>query len=188
MYRIGEEKMIHKCNICKVTLSSQNCFNSNLASRYYICRACMRIRNKTYNVKNKTKIMQSKKRYYHENKTKIDAYSKKRYMDNLKSWEGFIPKKTNCQICSTEIYFNNNDRKKAICFDHKKQSVIKQKPGPTFWLGQHKRTNETELIWKKADFGMLCNKCNSFLPTDKRKEYIKKVVKYVYETEKGKEL
>ncbi len=108
-----------------------------------------------------------------------------RFENNLKSWEGLIPNKTYCQICKTKIFYNNHNRKLAICFDHRSKTIINQKYGPTFWLGQHKRTPRNEKIWKKSNFGFLCNKCNSFLPTKNRIEYLKKVIKYVFD-KKGK--
>jgi 5-methylcytosine-specific restriction endonuclease McrA len=119
--------------------------------------------------------------YYRRNKTKA-LLSGKRYEDRcLKSWEGFIPVQTQCQICGKTIYFNRKDLNTSIHFDHRHGLLtsIKNK-SPNQWLRKHKRTTENESIWRSNDFGTLCRVCNSHLPTNNRKEYVKQVLKYVF--------
>lgn len=176
-------KVYKNCRICKRKLCEQNTYKSYIKKSDFICMDCVKIKNKDYNIRNRVKVSKNKRKYYYKNRHKIFEYTKKCFRKNLKEWEGFIPAKTTCQICNQTIYFNRQNRKKAICFDHRKKTIINQRNGPTFWLGKHKRTPNTERIWEESDFGMLCNRCNSFLLTKKRKEFLKKVVKYVFDGE-----
>ena len=102
-------------------------------------------------------------------------YLKKKYNRNgkyLKTWEGYIPKETNCQICSKKIYFNNKDRLSAIHFDHRSNhTLIKGKP--TNWLSWHKKNIKNTKIWESCNFGMLCLGCNRNLSTKNRINIIK---------------
>ena len=120
--------------------------------------------------------------YYKNSKYRREYNKQKTYekqLQNIKSWEGFIPLKTNCQICNQEIYFNQTNSKTVIHFDHKNINV-KIKYSPTCWLYHHQRTPENEKIWLSCDFGMLCKRCNAFLPAKDRESFIKKVVNYVF--------
>lgn len=140
-----------------------------------------KIKNKTknYYLLNKEKIKQYFKQYHKKNKEEIKKKNKHKYRKTLKTWEGYIPKETNCQICGRKIYFNQNNINNAIHFDHKNgNSPIKI--GPSLWLGRNKRTPKSEKKWNSYKFGMLCKKCNPFLPAKNRKEFLKKVIKYVF--------
>ncbi len=146
--------------------------------------------NKVYHQKHKVRIKKIKALYYQKNKDKIMAYHKKHEKKlalcakqlrerKMKSWEGYILKKTKCQICNKIIYFNQKDPKAAIHFDHRNGKTLIRK-NPTHWLINHYRTPENQRIWEKCNFGILCRKCNAHLPTENRKQYLKKVIKYVF--------
>ena len=93
------------------------------------------------------------------------------YIKKLKRWESFIPKIANCQICKKKIYFNNCKESSAIHFDHRKEN-ISIKIRPTLWLKQNDNTFKNRKIWKSCDFGMLCSRCNRYLPTKNRKNFV----------------
>jgi len=159
---------------------------------------------KQYKEKNKEKIRKQSKKYYLKNKKRILKYMKKYYsipknikkkkiwtknyfknviikrcIENLKSWEGYIPKKTNCQVCGKFIYFNRKIKVNIIQFDHKNPHNIINRASPTAWLKFNPRTPENEKIWKKADFGMLCLQCNGGIPTKNRKKFLKNLIRYI---------
>ena len=134
------------------------------------------------------------RKYYHKNKEKCSKISKKWAVENPKkrrminkifekhtliSWEGCIPKITQCQMCGRDIFFNNNNLKDAINFDHRYGGTESIKGSPTSWLRFHKRTPENEAIWKSCDFGMICHRCNIILPTMDRQLYLVNVTKYI---------
>ena len=130
------------------------------------------------------------KNYREEHREKIRNYNKvygKRYYNekikkdcelNLKSWEGFIPKISRCEICDREIYFNKKDKSRSINFDHKtgNESIKRQ---PNAWLRRHPKTIENIVVWNSCNFGKLCNYCNRFLPTKDRKKHVYRVIKYI---------
>jgi hypothetical protein len=132
-----------------------------------------------YNVKNRLKIKKAQKEYHKIHREELRQWTREYRHINLESWIGIIPRETKCQICSRTIYFNLKNPKNAIHFDHKQEhSIIKNQP--IAFLRSSPRTPKREKIWKKADLGMLCVDCNSYLPTKNRKKYIKKVIKYVF--------
>jgi hypothetical protein len=134
-----------------------------------------------YYEKNRIKISKRTKKYYQKNKENIRKKSQKWWKINkfkqLISWEGYIPKETKCQCCKKEIYFNKQNIRNAIHFDHKNENPI-IKGCPTSWLKSHKRNVKNQKIWESCKFGMLCNSCNRFLPTKNRKEFIINIIKY----------
>ena len=147
--------------------------------------------NKEYHQVNKDKIKEKKKIYYLKNKQKILDYHKSRRKINLinnmarrdkciSSWEGYFPDKTNCPICNKELFFNVKDYRKAIHFDHREEGNEKIKSHPSMFLYTRYRTPETQKTWESCNFGMLCRRCNLHLHTKNRKEYLRKVVKYVF--------
>lgn len=101
------------------------------------------------------------------------------YKRRISSWDKEIPRKLNCQICDKVLYFNDsNDREDSVNFDHRSESgPIKE--NPTTWLSNHPYTDRNLKIWRKANFGILCAKCNRALPTRNRLKWIKRVLKYV---------
>lgn len=138
---------------------------------------------KKWYIKNRIKILKKNSIYHKKNyllnKDKIKATVLKRKQKNILSWKGYIPSKTNCQCCNKEIYFNQRNCRNAIHFDHK-DTNDDIKCNPTNWLERHIRNPENQKLWELCKFGMLCNTCNSFLPTKNREEFIKKIVKYVF--------
>ena len=133
-----------------------------------------------------------KREYYHRNKERIAKLRAASYLNhkedysrrwhewrdqNVKSWEGFFPIVTPCQMCGVPIRYNCKDTNKSIHFDHTREDVpIKIRPSS--WLVRNRRTPENEAIWKSCNFGMLCGRCNRRLPTAGREQFIKDVVRY----------
>ncbi len=107
-------------------------------------------------------------------KKKVWAYHK-----NMDSWRGFIPEKSKCECCGKEILFASGSTRSAIHFDHRNGGKEFIKSHPSRWLALHRRTPENELIWKSCNFGLLCNRCNSVLPTINRNEYVTKLMMYI---------
>lgn len=133
--------------------------------------------------KNPEKYKKQVKRYLKKNRKKINNYYKKYPYICLKSWCGFIPLKTKCRICGKSIYFNKHDHIDTIAFDHRSDGLEKIKGSPSLWLRQHKRNKKNEEIWLSCNFGYLCIKCNSRLPTKDRIKYLENLTKYIKESE-----
>lgn len=114
------------------------------------------------------------RKWYKRNRRKHILSSKSR----LKSWIGVIPQATRCQICGKNIYLVSDQRSKTIHFDHRHNGKEKIKCSPSIWLRTHQRNDKNEKIWNSCDFGMLCHRCNIFLPTMGRGRFLKNVMKY----------
>lgn len=110
---------------------------------------------------------QEKQKYFREyrikNKERLDNYSKNYRENNLKAWSEFLIKETNCEICGVGIYFNSHKSSK-IHFDHRDENAT-IKNGPFDFLRLSPPTKDRIQQFKESNFGYLCNKCNSFLPT-----------------------
>lgn len=115
---------------------------------------------------------------YQRNKEKYCRYSNQKKRANLKSWEGYIPKETTCEVCKRKIYYNGGNRILAINFDHRTDnSPIKCN---LYWLRGHPRNPENQKIWENCNFGKLCISCNFRLPTNNREAFIRNVINYVF--------
>ena len=77
------------CKICKVKLTIENWNLSMRHKRYYICKECLKIKNREYNIKNVVSITKNKKEYNRKNRSSINARIKKVGISNMKSWEGY---------------------------------------------------------------------------------------------------
>lgn len=132
--------------------------------------------NRQWNKKNPEKV----KRYREKRREKSNLYNKKYRTERLKSWEDFVPQKTQCQICGANIYYNTGYFKRAIHFDHRNNGKEIIEKNPTIWLRNHKRTSENEKIWKSCDFGFLCWNCNRYLPTKNRLSFFIKASRYIF--------
>jgi len=101
---------------------------------------------------------------------------------NLDEWRSLFPAIMKCEICGKKIIFNSGNKWKSVHWDHRHGGTVKIKRSPTSWLASHKRDKKNEAIWKSCDFGMLCRRCNSWLPTKNREEFIKDVLRYINNT------
>jgi len=133
---------------------------------------------KEWRNKNKLRISEKNREWHIKNSDRFKERMKKNWNNRLNAWIGLIPKITNCELCGKEIYLNANDIQKSIHFDHRNNGDEEIKMNPTAWLGMHRRTKEREEIWKRCNFGMLCNTCNKMLPTQDRVEYLLKALRY----------
>lgn len=120
------------------------------------------------------------KKWRELNKDKRKKYELIRDKIYMGSWEDYIPSVTNCEMCNDEIKFHSKDVWKAIHFDHRDEGKEPIKESPTNWMQRHKRNSENEAIWKECNFGMLCYKCNKFLPTIGRKQHLINSIRYVF--------
>lgn len=118
-----------------------------------------------------------KLRYVNKNRDLINKKSISRLNNCKNSWIDIMPKSINCQICGKSIGFLNKEN--PICFDHRHEGNELIRNSPNLWLGTHFCTPENIKIWNSCDFGMLCRRCNGFLPTKNRKEFFLLALKYI---------
>lgn len=140
----------------------------------------------------KPEVKERMKKYYKENREKILAHVKERAKNNpqeviarsrryrarvYSDWAGYIPEKTECEICGKVIYFRGHPRGEIICFDHKSENCA-IKVSPSTWLNLHYKTEKNIKIWESCNFGLLCTRCNVRMPTKNRIEWLRKAVQY----------
>lgn len=97
---------------------------------------------------------------------------------NKIDWEGFVPTETQCGACGVSIFFNKPEMNSTIFFDHRHGGTESIKDMPTIWLRSHARNKENEELWESCDFGTLCFRCNTGLPTMNRTKHIIGLVRY----------
>jgi len=106
-------------------------------------------------------------------------YIKDKRIRDKKSWFEYLNSKNpspKCEVCGKELkYFNG---KYGVAFDHK-NSNAPIKGCPSNWLYDHRPTERSIKIWEDSNFGILCIDCNSFLPTNNRKQWLVNLTKYV---------
>lgn len=99
-----------------------------------------------------------------------------------KQWvsKKIIPRVHFCESCNKKLYFKSGNIKNTMFFDHRIDGKEHINEPPKGWLSQHVPSEENIRLWQKSDFGILCHQCNVFLPTKKRKEFLRNIIKYVF--------
>jgi hypothetical protein len=141
---------------------------SNFFYHYSYCTPCWKQRSKKYRISHPEIFKKS-----------ADKCQKL----NIDAWKTIIPSKANCEVCGKEVFLITKDRDTSIHFDHRhgRNDSIKE---PSHWLRRNPLNKKNLAIWEACDFGMLCRKCNSYLPTDNRGEWFKNASRYINRTSK----
>ena len=111
------------------------------------------------------------------NKERVNLRTRTRRRRCVDSWRGYFSKFMHCECCGKTVHFSSGSSKDSICFDHRRGGEA-IKGQPTNWLQSTIRTPASQLLWESCDFGKLCQRCNSMLPSKNRKEFIRMVMKY----------
>jgi hypothetical protein len=132
---------------------------------------------KNYYENNKEKLKERSRNWNKDNKKRAYLRNIKNRSNRINSWVEYLPKETTCEICGRKIFFKGHPRFETIHFDHKSENCA-IKTDPSSWIESKYRTKENQEIWDSCRFGCLCKRCNSFLPTKDRKEWLRKAVAY----------
>ena len=135
-------------------------------------------RRKKYRLSDHEGCLRRNRKWRQKNKLQIRTRVNAKIKANMDSWMGLIPKITQCPCCGKDIFFASGIKIKSIHFDHRSGGTESIR-SPSVWLMHHSRTPANEAIWKTCNFGMLCLKCNSYLPTENRMLFIKQLNNYV---------
>lgn len=133
---------------------------------------------KKYFEKHREKYLKYRKKYHKNHKRKENRMARLREKSAFTKWLDPIPQQACCQICRKQLTFNSGDVNTSISFDHKRGKHEKIKISPARWLRIHKKTPRNIKIWESCNFGILCNRCNHFLPTKNRIKFLKRALKY----------
>jgi hypothetical protein len=104
---------------------------------------------------------------------------KKRYYD----WKIYFIKKYGvnplCEICGLKLqWYRKNGTKDTAYFDHKSEGIF-IKGIPTVWFQAHACIKVNIEKFEKEGFGIVCCRCNQFLPTKNRLHWLKQVTNYI---------
>ena len=129
--------------------------------------------------KNRSRILEQTRLWFVNNRKRKSEVVEALRVKKLLSWIVYFPIETNCEVCSRPLLFRSPTRAKRIHFDHKSSECI-IKGSPSVWLRNNFFNEENKNIWESCDFGILCNRCNRYLPTIGRKEFVDQLYNYVH--------
>ena len=144
----------------------------------WLCRICQQIHK--YDRKSYLK------QYRQNNKERTRNWTYKYRKHNLNYWlnyfESIYGKNPKCQICGISLAWNDTGKKikeEVVHFDHKTLPINEQPKKPSSWFRQHKFNEKNKDIWESCNFGILCNRCNSLIPTNNRLDWLNKISIYI---------
>ena len=103
---------------------------------------------------------------------------------NYSNWKSYFLNKygenPKCEICGKRLqwYRKNGNTKNVVYFDHKNESCFIKEP-PAVWYQRHPCIKRNIEKWEKENFGILCYRCNQFLPTHYRLTWLKQITNYI---------
>lgn len=113
-------------------------------------------------------------------------YAMSRYTKYKRDWleffENYYGLEPKCEICSTSLVWQTNIGKfqhDVVCWDHRSCASAQLKTPPSAWIGSHACNQNNIEKWFSFDLGILCCRCNGFLPTMDRIEWLTKALEYV---------
>jgi hypothetical protein len=118
------------------------------------------------------------KRYAAANREYLNNSTRRHRKANIDSWRGYFAGKSRCQLCGRRVVYSSGISKKSIHFDHRNGGSEIIKGSPMSWFGGHPRNKVNEKILESCNFGILCFRCNKFLPTEDRTLWLENAMRY----------
>jgi hypothetical protein len=164
---------VKNCGSCKETKVASQFFKQrkNHDGLDTICKSCFadidHKRNNTDSRREKQRVAQNERRK--ELQSLWVEYFVQKY--------GLEP---HCQVCDKELVWLDKVQTNTVIFDHRHGGIEAIQGSPAHWLSQNRPSNENISIWESCDFGILCDKCNRFLPTNNREDWLQNVNRYIF--------
>ncbi len=96
----------------------------------------------------------------------------------LRAWIKYLPENPTCGVCGRVLKYFSGEVVKSAHFDHKNNGLaIKGKP--SHWLRENKPIEGNIKIFRSCDFGILCYRCNRFIPTEGREKLLRNLIEYL---------
>jgi len=162
--------VLKSCTKCLVEKSLNNFSQDKRVSHGYKswCRDCCAVYYSQYRSEHKERTKAIRKRY-------------------RKDWTKFFIEEygqsVSCAVCDKNLLWNNITLSTTPHFDHRMNGQESIQGPPAAWWGGHACTLENQKTWLECNFGILCGKCNSCLPTYNRGEWLQKALEYYDKTE-----
>ena len=137
------------------------------------CKSCICNKNRKKYAEN-DELREAKNKYARE-KARI---RKDDWVEFFKKMYGSNPK---CGICQLSLVYHSDVVRapNSVIWDHRTEESSRLiSASPSEFIKHHVCNVPNQEIWIKANFGILCNFCNRFLPTKGRAERVKAIVKY----------
>lgn len=101
----------------------------------------------------------------------------------IKSWKSYFMKKygenPKCEICNKQLqWYRKNGSHNTVYLDHSSEATFIKKT-PSEWYRSHPCTKENIAKLEKTIRGILCCKCNHYLPTKNRIHWLNCVTEYI---------
>lgn len=120
---------------------------------------------------------------YHRKYRKRSSYQKDRRERLKRIWNDFFKqiygKTLKCQVCGKNLNWEG-PRNSVVCWDHRNgHGLYSKKSGPSEFRNlSFSEKNKNAFL--KENYGVLCVRCNMRLPTENRKDWMRKAVIYVF--------
>lgn len=129
------------------------------------------------------------KRWFDKNRLRKNASNRVTKTRYLLAWRTYCQNRfgdPKCEICQKPLIWFSGDITNSVNFDHRRggSEPIKTKrqghASVNNWLRTRPCNDKNKAIFESCDFGILCQRCNQFLPTIDRQDWIRKTVAYVF--------
>jgi hypothetical protein len=133
--------------------------------------------------KNKERVKGYIDRWKSKNRDKVISYSRKVIKKHNADWKRYFIEKYGetplCEICGKQLqWYRKNGNKNTVNLDHESEATF-IKGSPTGWYQAHPCIKENIEKLEKIRLGVLCYKCNHYLPTENRLQWLKQVTNYI---------
>jgi len=187
------------CSLCKKEKEEKEFYNqpNGKNGKMSWCIECHNEYTKRYYERNRNRILHRQvverriernlyaKAYRLKNLEKLTKRSEDQRQKYISDWIDYFKKRHSeiprCQVCGKDLEWKLNGKRtiKSVYFDHKSNG-IPIKDSPRSWYESHPHNTGNIKIWEQCNFGILCGRCNFFLPTDNREEWFGQIRSYIY--------
>lgn len=191
---IESERLCTKCHELKLINQFYKRPNKPIGYSSW-CIDCLKVYNKEY--KQREHIAKRIKEWRKTPEAKEDArqralkYSRKyknkirdRCKEKQKDWGDYFKQiygdNPKCECCGARLNWGKGNGKYVV-FDHQHGDGLVIKQQPSAFVSSHLFNDKNIAIWEKENFGIICQGCNSYLPTSSkdREQYVFNLVQYV---------
>lgn len=129
------------------------------------------------------------KRWFDKNRLRKNESNRVTKMRYLIAWRAYCQSKfgdPKCEICHRALVWFSGDITNSVNFDHRHggdASIKTKREGRASvnnWLRTRPCNEKNIKIFESCDFGILCQRCNQFLPTINREDWMRRAIRYVF--------
>ena len=147
-----------------------------VADRGHGIRRCVDCSEKNYK--------STQRAYYERNREAVKQRTTLAQTNRLAAWVEYFKSihgdNLACECCGISLAWpgSSTDKTNIVHFDHRHGGIASVKKSPTKWIRSRWPTDDNKRIFDACDFGLLCNRCNRCLPTERRGEWLLQALEY----------